>query len=106
MLVFDPRQRRSPTRAFAAAALLVLAGALLFASGGQVLHVNDVDTPSYFNEQHVLASLAALAADAPLPEAPAVGTLVPLSPALLLAAIAPVTVRVARHADPRAPPTV
>jgi hypothetical protein len=106
MLAFDLRRRPSSTRAFAAAVFLLLAGALLFAPGGQVLHVHEVDSAAYFNEQHVLASLAALGADAPLPEAPAVGALAPLSPAPRLGAVAPATARDDRSAEPRAPPAV
>lgn len=93
-------------RGAGAALVLAVTLAIIFTGGGQVLHLHQASTPGFYNERHVLESLAALSPDVPLPEAlPAVG-LAPIATAAAIATDPLVCTPAARHAGPRAPPTV
>lgn len=99
-------RHRHPSRCATArrGALLILMVVALLLEGSQPLHLHVDDTPGFYNETHVLSSLARANGDAPLP-GPAAATWVaivagkPLDPAA-----ATVEAQNHSHTNPRAPP--
>ena len=91
---------RSPGMAL----LLCLVLGMVVASGSVLAHVHD--DAGYYNEQHVLGSVATRAGDSPAPDAPALASVaVVAAPVVPLAETTRATSRI-RSTDPRAPPTV
>jgi hypothetical protein len=88
------------------AVLLCLVLGLVVASGSVVGHVHDDAKAGYYNEQHVLGSLAARAGDSPMPAAASIaavaGVVAPVVPPVEGARPASSL----RRSDPRAPPIV
>jgi hypothetical protein len=96
------RLSRSPGMAL----LLCLVVAMLVASGSLVAHVHDEAKAGYYNEQHVLGSLAARTGDSPAPDAPElVAVAVVVAPVVPPAEIARPSSSL-RSTASRAPPTV
>jgi hypothetical protein len=88
------------------AVLLCVVLGLVVASGSVVGHVHDDAKAGYYNEQHVLGTLAARTSDSPMPAAAsltAVAEVVALAVPPREGASPASSVR---RADPRAPPTV
>lgn len=86
--------------------LLVLAAVAVPLEAGQPLHLHESTSPGIYNEEHVLASLDSLSADAPLPDAPAAAAVAPVAAAGISAGSARLTAPVVSLADSRAPPLV
>jgi len=102
-IMLASRLRRS--RCLPLVALILAIAASLVVAGGHVLHVHAADTAGLYNEQHVLQAAAALAADAPVPSAPAAShaAVVIAAPPAARQPVAPAPA--VRRADPRAPPS-
>ena len=88
------------------AVLLCLVLGLVVASGSVVGHVHDDAKAGYYNEQHVLWSLAARTGDSPMPAAASIAAV-----AVVVAPVVPPAEGARppsslRGADPRAPPIV
>ncbi len=88
------------------ALLLALVAFPLLVEGGSLAHIHKSYEPGIFNEEHVLAALAAVKADAPVSAIPPI--VIPLLVAILplAAAPGPVPNRSAGHPDSRAPPAL
>ena len=97
---------RTPAPYRKATPLVLLAAllGLLVVQEAQVPHVHEAATLGFYNEAHVLDTLAGVSGDAPLPAPPQAGRVMvvavvgPPSPAVRPAA------DLARHAEARAPP--
>ena len=87
-------------------AVLLAAVALpLLIEGGTLPHIHKAFEQGIFNEEHVLAAMAAVKGDAPVSTAPLLAAPLSVTVAPLAAAPGVVPFRPLSHPDSRAPPT-
>lgn len=101
-----PVGHRAPYRAATPLVLLAALLGLLVFQEAQIPHVHDAATLGFYNEQHILDTLAGVSGDTPLPALPHAGRVMVVAAAAPQPPVVRPAAALARHTDARAPPAV